>query len=82
MQPEGFVEQQAAACDQCPYGVANKTHREAGCGLNDVYVSTPGNVQVVASHSVVRPPTQRSVVNTVHLVHLSLDHCLHERTMA
>ena len=50
MQPEGFVEQQAAACDQCPYGVANKTHREAGCGLNDVYVSTPGNVQVVASH--------------------------------
>ena len=52
MQGEGFVEQQAAACDQCPYGVANKTHRGAGCGLNDVYVSTPGNVQVVASHDV------------------------------
>jgi hypothetical protein len=52
MQSEGFVEQQAAACDQCPYGVANKTHRAAGCGLDDVYVSTPGNVQVVASHNV------------------------------
>ena len=52
MQPLGFVEQQAAACDQCAYGVANKTHRGAGCGLDDVYASTPGNVQVIASRDV------------------------------
>eukprot|EP01047_Picozoa_sp_COSAG01_P070661 COSAG01_NODE_10772_length_2083_cov_2.639113_1_plen_471_part_00 len=50
MRSLGFVEQQAAACDQCPYGVANRTHHGVGCGRNDDYVSTcqnvarPGNV--------------------------------------
>ena len=53
---EGFVEQQSAACDDCPAG----TKAGVGCGANDTYVITPGNVAVlgskdVAFHNCVRP---------------------------
>merc|ERR1712232_619450 len=48
MQPMGFVEQQTAACDQCPYGV------KAGpnCGANDTYIVTPGNVVITGGRNI------------------------------
>lgn len=39
---DGFVEQQSAACDICPEGIK----ASEGCGKNDDYVITPGNVVV------------------------------------
>jgi hypothetical protein len=42
----GFVEQQTGACNVCPLGVPVPSE---GCGMNDDYVATPGNVQISAS---------------------------------
>ena len=44
----GFVEQQSAACDDCPVGGKGGV----GCGANDTYVITPGNVAVVAGKNI------------------------------
>ena len=41
----GYVEQQAGACNVCPYGVSNSE----GCGANDVYEVTPGNVALTGA---------------------------------
>lgn len=46
MQGPGFVEQQTGACNACPVGVPIPSE---GCGMNDDYVATPGNVQVSSS---------------------------------
>jgi hypothetical protein len=43
----GFVEQQTGACNLCDYGTPVPSE---GCGMNDDYVLTPGNVQVERSH--------------------------------
>ncbi len=47
MKGEGFVDQQAGACDQCKYGVPVPSE---GCGMNDDYVTSPGNVVIFGSH--------------------------------
>lgn len=44
----GYVEQQAGACNVCPYGVTGAE----GCGENDVYLVTPGNIAVTSSSDV------------------------------
>jgi hypothetical protein len=47
MQGKGFVEQQAGACNVCDHYVPVPSE---GCGINDDYVLTPGNVVVSNSH--------------------------------
>ena len=47
-QGDGFVEAQSAAFNVCPYGVLMEWY----CGKDDVYVTTPGNVQMIGAHDV------------------------------
>lgn len=47
-QGAGFVEQQSAACDDCPIGGKG----EVGCGSNDTFAITPGNVVVSAATNI------------------------------
>jgi hypothetical protein len=47
-QEVGYVEQQSAACNACPYGVKKAWY----CGKDDVLVVTPGNVAVVGGADV------------------------------
>jgi len=46
-QNNGFVEQQSAACDICVEGVKDAE----GCGKNDDYIVTPGNVVVTGGRN-------------------------------
>ena len=46
-----YVEVQSGACSVCPLGQQNSLgppYNVAGCGGGDVYVTTPGNVVVIA----------------------------------
>ena len=47
-QDEGFVEQQSGACGVCPYGVTMGW----GCGANDTFAVTPGNVALTGVRDV------------------------------
>ena len=47
-QDAGFVDQQSAACSICPYG----TLMAQGCGGDDVYIVTPGNVALTGASDV------------------------------
>ena len=54
MQGGGYVEQQAAACDLCPRP-PNSTEPIVfgpGCGANDEFVETPGNIDLIAARDV------------------------------
>ena len=53
-QPEGYVEQQSGACDDCEVGtpISGKTGGGAFCGKNDTYRITPANVAVLSSHDI------------------------------
>ena len=71
---EGFVEQQSAACDDCPAG----TKAGVGCGANDTYLITPGNVAVLGSkdvsfHNCVRPTLLQAPFMILCLSSIRLD---------
>lgn len=48
-QDEGIVDQQSAAANICRYGIMPPDY---GCGANDTYITTPGNVALVAAADV------------------------------
>ena len=48
-QDDGLVDQQSAAANICPFGVMPP---DFGCGGNDTYVVTPGNVALVGASDV------------------------------